>query len=191
MEGLVVGDSADLIFTRWVRFHWKNLGNLTSAHFHVSETAITGVNVVSGVFPWDDLGCETWDVIFYSSPPSLAHVIAFLGKAHRALRGSGKVYIHVSKNDPILSEIRRALNPKNKKRFRLGTIFDQLPTSLLVTLHPHELRYAPCLATIHEPEHACLPEGGGELLEGAGDQERPRVPPGPDGDARGQDCRHG
>jgi hypothetical protein len=183
MEGLVVGDSADLIFTRWVRFHWKNLGFLTSAHFHVSETAVTGVNVVSGVFPWDDLGCETWDVIFYSSPPSLAHVIAFLGKALRALRGSGKVYLHVSKNDPILSDIQRALNPKKKKGFRVGTIFDQLPTSLLVTLHPHEPRYAPRLATIHEPGHPCLPAGGGGQREGACNEERPCAPPHPDGDA--------
>lgn len=183
MKGLIVGDSPDLIFTRWVRFHWKNLGDLISAHFHVSETVVTGVHVVSGVFPWDDLGRETWDVIFYSSPPSVAHVIAFLGKAHRALRGSGKVYIHVSKNDPILSDIQRILSPKNKKGFKLGTIFDQLPTSVLLTLHPHEPRYAPCLATILEPGHPRVPESGGGLREGAGDQERPGAPPHPYGDA--------
>jgi hypothetical protein len=150
---LVVGETGDMPFARWVRSHWKNLGSLTVTVSHPARGGCSeGLDhVVHGVAPWDDLGSGAWDLIFYPSPPSTAHLLAFLPRARTALAptADSKIYVYLPLSPGMLSV--EDLNRVCKKTgFSLIKIFDQIPGGLLVQLSPVTHGFSPQLPPISE-----------------------------------------
>lgn len=127
-EALVVGET-NFHFSWWVRLFWKNLGDLTTVVHDMRKApwwaSDSGVTVVNGVSPWDDMGERVWDWIFYPNPCSPVCLTRMFPQASTGIKDEGAVGVYFDKwTSTSYWELDAVAN---RSSLALTEVFDDIP----------------------------------------------------------------